>query len=134
MRDGQTKRLDPVETQETKDFLENRQVKLVLVSGPAAGQEYLLGPSRLTLGRGPNVDIEIADETLSRQHAAVEYTGGRFRVEDLGSTNGLTVNGERVQASELDHGDSFKIGNQQFQLLVEEVDTTPDTYELPSEP
>jgi pSer/pThr/pTyr-binding forkhead associated (FHA) protein len=134
MRDGHTKRLDSVDTQEINKFLEHRRVKLVLVSGPAAGQEYLLGPIRLTLGRGPNVDIEIADETLSRQHAAVEYTGGRFRVEDLGSTNGLTVNGERVQAGELEHGDSFKIGNQQFQLLVEEQDTTPDTYVLPSEP
>ena len=134
MRDGQTKRLDSVETQELNDFLEQRRVKLVLVSGPSAGQEYLLGPLRLTLGRGPDVDIEIADETLSRQHAAVEYTGGRFRVEDLGSTNGLTVNGERVQAGELEHGDSFKIGNQQFQLLVEERDAAPDTYVLPSEP
>lgn len=134
MRDGQTRKLDGVDTRELTDFLERRRVKLVLVSGPAAGQEYLLGPTRLTLGRGPNVDIEIPDLTLSRQHAAVEFTNGKFRVEDLGSTNGLTVNGERVQAGELDHGDSFKIGNQQFQLLVEEQETVPDTYELPSEP
>ena len=135
MRDGQTQRFKKAAVPRgIKEFLARFNAKIVLISGASAGQEFQLDGKPLTIGRGPGVDVALDDATMSRQHAAIEYSREGFRIRDLGSTNGLTVNGERVQIGELDHGDSFKIGNQQFQLLVEEQEAVPDTYELPSDP
>jgi pSer/pThr/pTyr-binding forkhead associated (FHA) protein len=84
----------------------------------------------VTLGRGPGVDLAFDDPAMSRQHAAIDFAEGAFRVHDLGSTNGLRVNGSRVQVSDLVHGDRIEFGTQVFQLVIDEREDTPNTYEL----
>ena len=134
MRDGQTRKLKTSAIRvRIKDFLVRFQAKIVVVSGAAAGQEFLLDRQRLTLGRGPNVDVVLDDAAMSRQHAAIEYAGAGFRILDLGSTNGVLLNDEPVQAGEIGHGDRFQIGNQRFQLVIEKREDVSETYELPSE-
>lgn len=49
----------------------------------------------VVVGRGRGADVVIAEPTISRAHAAIGFDGERFFVEDLGSTNGTSVNGKR---------------------------------------
>jgi pSer/pThr/pTyr-binding forkhead associated (FHA) protein len=76
------------------------------------------------------VDVAIADETMSRQHFAVEVAGGCFRLRDLGSTNGVLLNGKRVESADLKHGDRIKAGNQELQFLLERIEREPPTYDV----
>ncbi len=131
MRDGQTRKLARKSgAVGIEEFLKSYRARVVLVSGPEAGTEFVCKKKRTTLGRGPGVDWVISDASLSRQHAALEYVDGRFRIQDLGSTNGVFVGGRAVQVSELVHGERFEVGEQQLQLVIELLDETPDVFEI----
>jgi hypothetical protein len=60
----------------------------------------------------------LVEEMVSRRHARIELAGGVVRVEDLGSTNGTFVNGERVSAGTLTEGDRLLIGTSILKLVV----------------
>lgn len=65
---------------------------------------------RFIIGRGKKgTDLTIKDPNVSRQHAMIEYSEGRHFLVDLGSTNGVLVDGERVQRRVIDDGDEFRI-------------------------
>jgi pSer/pThr/pTyr-binding forkhead associated (FHA) protein len=68
---------------------------------------------------------------MSQQHAAIEFEDGGFRVLDLGSTNGVYVNGEQTAERELAHGDRVGLGIHVFRVLLEKRDTMPRVYVLP---
>jgi len=63
-----------------------------------------------TIGRAPNNDIAIPDGTISRHHAKIEFTEDGFVIMDLGSENGIFVNGERVTERLLATGDKVEVG------------------------
>ena len=134
MRDGFTEKLKtrPQGT-DRQAFFETYQAKLVSLTGRHAGMEYALDRDCVTMGRGPGVDLAFDDPAMSRQHAAVDYADGGFRIRDLGSTNGLRINGNRVQAEDIKHGDRLEVGTQVFQLVVEEREDAPNTFELTPE-
>jgi pSer/pThr/pTyr-binding forkhead associated (FHA) protein len=100
----------------------------VVVAGKELGTEFELTKSRVVMGRGPAVDIAVDDPTMSRQHVAFDLLGEKFRVQDLGSTNGILLNGTTVAAADLAHGDRLKIGQTVFQFLLESVEQKPRTY------
>ncbi len=62
------------------------------------------------IGRAPSCDLQIPDESMSREHAVVLTDEGTHVLEDLQSTNGIKVNGKRVRTVELSHGDEIEIG------------------------
>jgi pSer/pThr/pTyr-binding forkhead associated (FHA) protein len=132
MKDGFTKRLDrPAKTHgATGPLLRDFDVRLVAVAGPAAGTSYAVNRERIVLGRGPGVDHAFDDRAMSRQHAVLEASGAALMVRDLGSTNGISVNGTVVQSAELHHGDRLQLGTWAFQLLIEARSAAPDAYEL----
>ena len=70
-----------------------------------------LGPGVTTIGRSSANDIVIDSLLVSRSHARIECSGGRCAVEDLGSANGLFVNGRRVSHAVLNPGDRLRIGD-----------------------
>ncbi|MGH7296959.1 MAG: FHA domain-containing protein, partial [Polyangiaceae bacterium] len=70
----------------------------------------------LTLGRAPDVDVQIADQRLSRHHCKVELLGEKLVVTDLGSSNGTFVKNQRVQQATLALGESFFIGKTRIVL------------------
>ena len=74
-----------------------------------------------TIGRGSNNLISLLDPTASRNHAKVHYQEGSWVIEDLGSTNGIIYNGERVEKVSLSSGDAFQIGKTSFSLVEREV-------------
>ena len=104
---------------------------LVMVTGGAAGNEYPIERPRVSLGRGPGVDLEFNDGAMSREHCVIEFAGEGFRVRDLGSTNGTRVNSGSVQSADLKNGDRLELGEHVFQLVLEERPREPRTYVVP---
>lgn len=131
MKDGKTRRR-PSAAGPTgvAEFLVRFEMKLKLASGRGAGTTIRLDRERTIIGRGPGVDRAFEDTSMSRQHAAIEFSGTGFRIRDLGSTNGILVNGSPVQAAELHHGDAVDIGEQRFVVVVEEREAEPEVYEI----
>ena len=128
MRDGSTKQL------ETKDrnavfsqFISRFQASIVILNGPAKGTDYTLDAAKTVIGRGPGVDLAFEDDAMSREHASLEFSGKGFQISDLGSTNGIQVNGAAAKAADLKHGDKFQVGEHLFQFVVEQR-SNPTTH------
>jgi pSer/pThr/pTyr-binding forkhead associated (FHA) protein len=68
---------------------------------------------------------------MSSAHAALEFAGGGFRIRDLGSTNGVLLNGGEVEVGDLKNGDRFQLGRHRFQFLLEKRRREPKTYLIP---
>ncbi len=75
-----------------------------------AGKRTVLSGSRVLLGRSRDCDIQLDDPNTSRRHAEVRREGNAWVVADLGSTNGIKVNGSRVAEAELHPGDEVTLG------------------------
>jgi len=73
-----------------------KSYKLILESGLNAGTEYPLEKDELYLGRDVNNDIVVNDPEVSRRHARLVKQGEDFYFEDMGSTNGTFISGQRL--------------------------------------
>jgi hypothetical protein len=74
------------------------RLRLVVTSGPLAGQELPLEGDSLTIGRSPDSSLVIQDDYTSTHHARLEVRGGHWVLRDLDSTNGTMLAGARVSA------------------------------------
>ena len=72
------------------------QFQLIMRSGPTPGAAFVLEGDQLTIGRDSTNEITINDAEVSRRHARLTFQGGKYVLEDLGSTNGTFVNGQRL--------------------------------------
>lgn len=76
------------------------------------GRRMLVPPAGATIGRSRECEIVLADSGVSRQHARVAPSGEGWTIEDLGSTNGIAVNGRPVRGPrELEPGDRIELGS-----------------------
>ena len=94
-------------------------VKLFLSLDGNPVKEFRLVRNRTTIGRRPSNDIQIDNLAVSGVHAAIELTGAKYFIEDLGSTNGTMVNGQPIQRLELSNGDDIKIAKYCFKFWRE---------------
>jgi hypothetical protein len=92
---------------------------LVFVSGAHTGQAIALLPTTLTIGREHDNNVEIKDPEVARYHARILRDRDDFVVEDLNSTTGTWVNGERKQRAVLSHGDVIRVGQTELALDFE---------------
>jgi len=76
-----------------------------------AGQRHELTQARMVLGRSKDCDLQVLDPNVSRRHAEVRFDDGVYTVVDLGSTNGIEVDGSRVDVLVLDDGTRFTVGS-----------------------
>jgi hypothetical protein len=84
--------------------------KLVLSLDGQIIQEFRLTRPRTTIGRRPNNDIQIDNLAISGLHAVVEVVGQLYFVEDMQSTNGVVLNGEKISRHPLKSGDELVLG------------------------
>lgn len=83
----------------------------LIIATPDWTREVPLEGDRLVLGRTPENDIVVDAAVVSRQHAELARTGGRWSIVDLGSTNGLTFGGDPITQRNLEDGDVFWIAD-----------------------
>jgi len=96
------------------------QFQLIMRSGPTPGAAFTLEGDQLTIGRDSTNEITINDAEISRRHARLTFQGGKYVLEDLGSTNGTFVNGQRLAGPRvLKAGEVVSFGEQI--ILVFEV-------------
>ena len=81
---------------------------------------------QVTIGRTPDNTITLTGKTVSRNHARISLLEGAWTVEDLGSVNGVIVNGKSIDKMVLASGDMFKIGKFAFRFIEREIPKTKD--------
>jgi hypothetical protein len=92
------------------------------------GRRHVLERARTVLGRGADVDIDIDDPNASRKHVEVLWDGARAQVNDLGSTNGTLLNGQRLTAAALPSDSLIQIGKTTIAFrIVPEAETSTIT-------
>ena len=94
-----------------------QQFVIVPVAEEIEGIQFPLNRKIMTVGRSPENDIRVRDISISRFHARIILENCGVTVEDLGSTNGLKVNSEHKKRKQLKHGDRFRIGRVDFELV-----------------
>jgi hypothetical protein len=91
-----------------------------LARAPAAlvvrGQRHELDERTVTVGRSRDCDITVDDPNTSRRHAEVRYEDGAYWIVDLGSTNGVTVNGKRVERARLEPDEPVYLGTAELRF------------------
>jgi len=93
-----------------------RATRLVLTH---RGKTYEVDKDRFVLGRSKaNADLRLPDANVSRQHAAIERDGASWFLVDLGSTNGVTLSGERVSRHPISDGDIIAITTHEIQCSI----------------
>jgi pSer/pThr/pTyr-binding forkhead associated (FHA) protein len=94
--------------------------KILLFLENAFVAEYPLEKAKTNIGRRPSNEIHIDNLAVSGEHAVIVKMGKDFYIEDVGSTNGTTVNGEDIQKHLLQHGDVIELSRHQLKFIVEE--------------
>jgi FHA domain len=85
--------------------------RLDFILGPMAGQTTTLGEEVTTIGSVAGNTVVLADPAVSRKHAGIRRVDGQFELADLGSTNGIYVNGQKLPKKTLAPGDIVRVGN-----------------------
>ena len=90
-----------------------------VMTGFYEGLEMPVDRDWFVIGRGRAADAVLSEPTISRAHAAIAYEGtDGFFVQDLGSTNGTTVNGERNERTLLADGDEIQMGKLRIRVAL----------------
>lgn len=91
---------------------------LRFISGKYQGGEFPLRLEReFVIGRSTDVDMILVEDMVSRKHARITPVDGSFEIEDLDSTNGTFVNGEKIHRARLKEGDRILIGTSILKLI-----------------
>jgi pSer/pThr/pTyr-binding forkhead associated (FHA) protein len=104
-------------------------IKLILQFEAHVLREIPFSGQPVTIGRTPDNDLQIDNLAVSTHHAKIEFGADQLRIEDLNSLNGTFVNNQRVQQSQLRHGDTVTIGK--HEILVRLTGDDSETLLLP---
>lgn len=96
----------------------NRDACLVIINGLDLGRKYELDQASMLIGRSSKTDIQIDEDSISRNHAMLLNDGNNYVVRDLGSTNGTYVNDHQVAEHYLRDGDQIRVGRTIFKFLM----------------
>jgi pSer/pThr/pTyr-binding forkhead associated (FHA) protein len=92
------------------------KTRLVSYRGSKIDLAFPLHDKRVTIGREADNAIQLPDEKISKHHGVILQTKDGWAVEDLHSTNGILVNGKRVERAALKDGDTVNLGPYEFQF------------------
>ena len=101
------------------------QWALRFISGKYQGGEFPLRPNReIIIGRSSDLDMVLVEDMVSRKHAKITTDENVVSIQDLGSTNGTFVNGEKVRKAELKDGDRILIGTSIIKIVFVDGEQT----------
>ena len=103
---------------------EQSRFALRFVSGKYQGAVFPLREGReVIVGRSADVDLVLAEDLVSRRHARIAVEGGAVTLQDLGSTNGTFLNGQRVKKARLSEGDRILVGGSLLKLVAADAES-----------
>ncbi len=104
-----------------------KQFALRFISGKYQGGEFPLPNNKeIVVGRSSELDMVLVEDMVSRRHAKITVTGDQIFIQDLGSTNGTFVNGEKIKRARLQEGDRILIGTSIIKLVAADGGTGTD--------
>lgn len=113
----------PAPSSATEPRAPGMRLALRFISGKYQGGEFPISEGQeIIIGRSSELDMVLVEEMVSRRHARIQLQDGVITIEDLGSTNGTFVNGEKIQKGTLREGDRILIGTSILKVV-----TTADT-------
>jgi pSer/pThr/pTyr-binding forkhead associated (FHA) protein len=93
--------------------------RLQAIDWPLIGRTFYLDKPVVSIGRLMANDICLEDPFVSRHHCVIRNEDGHYVIEDLNSTNGTYVNGERINAYSLAEDDLIRIGASRFEVRLQ---------------
>lgn len=111
----------------------SRHLALRFISGKYQGGEFPLGlQPEIIVGRSSDLDMVLVEDMVSRRHARITVSDQAIVIEDLGSTNGTFVNGEKISRASLKEGDRVLIGTSILKVVA--VDPNAPAMRRPEMP
>ena len=105
-----------------------RSYVLRFISGKYQGGEFpIVNDKPIIVGRSSDLDMVLVEDMVSRKHARITMQQDQIWIEDLGSTNGSFVNGEKIKRARLKEGDRVLIGTSILKVIAGEGAVRPDT-------
>jgi len=105
---------------------QRRAFALRFISGKYQGGEFPIYPEKpIVVGRSSDLDMVLVEDMVSRRHAKIAFSGDQITIEDLGSTNGTFVNGEKVKKARLKEGDRVLIGTSILKVIAADLHAQP---------
>jgi FHA domain len=114
----------PVETSSPKTemidpaLLQGVSANFIVKAPSGLERAYPMQKVTVTIGRSDQCDISVKDSSMSARHAEIQKTDSDIKVRDLGSANGIYLNGERVDEAELYDGDVLRLGQTSIRIDV----------------
>ncbi len=91
--------------------------RIVMTSQPAPGAEFALARPVTRIGRAEELDVWINHRSISREHAEITNDGTTLKIRDLGSANGMRINGREIKQGQLKSGDTLELGQVRFRFV-----------------
>jgi hypothetical protein len=99
-----------------------RSYALRFISGKYQGGEFPLpDDGEIVIGRSSELDMVLVEDMVSRRHSKITVTSGQIYIQDLGSTNGTFVNGEKIKEARLSEGDRILVGTSIIKVVANET-------------
>lgn len=96
----------------------SNQACLVVIYGDELGRRVELANGRVGIGRSSSSELQLDQESVSRNHCQITARGGAYELRDLGSTNGTYVNDAPIDAVFLRDGDQIKVGRTILKFIL----------------
>src|SRR5262245_17835575 len=96
------------------------------------GPSILLDKPIMLFGRNPECDIQIDSRKVSRRHCCIAQVNDYLVVRDLGSTNGIRINGVRLLEGKIRHGDELTIGSHRYKVSWDGADAGAGNRAVPA--
>jgi pSer/pThr/pTyr-binding forkhead associated (FHA) protein len=110
---------DPAPKAQTGSIPRARSYVLRFISGKYQGGEFPIVPEKqIVVGRSSDLDMVLVEDMVSRKHARIAMQQDQIWIEDLGSTNGTFVNGEKIKRARLKEGDRVLIGTSILKVIA----------------
>src|SRR2546423_11978115 len=108
---SKTEMIDPA-------LLEGIGANFIVKEPSGAVKTFPMRQDRFVIGRSDRCELSIADSSVSGRHAEILRTHGDIKIRDVGSANGIYLNGERIEEAELFDGDVLRLGQTSIRIDV----------------